>query len=549
MENNKHIHTFKKAVVPSNCQERGYTLYRCECGYEHKDNFTPLGNHDFKVINEVKPTCTKSGEQGLVCSVCGKTRTAVTEPTGHTWGEWTIQEFATCTKNGRKVRFCKHCNADEEQVIPAKGHNLSSPQKSKTEKGVMVCYCKNCGETIKKPTSGAKFIASLKKHKVALITVPLILLAISILAPTAKFFIIPQTYYSLAQKDINEGNYAEAYQKLKSIYGYKDSEDLLRGFTFQYSEISETKTEEDDYSGTQTTYKYNKDGQILEKSEYDYDYWDSELTNKEIYEYDENGRILRYIEHTGSGSLILEVRYTYDSIGNLIRKTSNGEESYYNYEYTFEYDDKGNKVLENRYNYEGELYYTYKYTYDDNGNIITETKYDDEGELEYTYEYTYDDKGNETQVKLYTGYYGSSSNDYKITYEYDKKGNKTKAVKYDGYGEVEYEYNYKYDKNGNITYSENANEMFSYLLENSDIKLADTDEDSPIETKYKYDNKGNLTEEVWSIGKHTLYKYKYKYDKDNILISRKEYDLKNEISETITYEYGERVVSYLPPVE
>ena len=542
MENNKHIHSFKKAVVPSNCQERGYTLYRCECGYEHKDNFTPLGNHDFKVINEVKPTCTKSGEQGLVCSVCGKTRTAVTDPTGHTWGEWVVQEFATCTENGKKVRFCKACNADEEQIIPAKGHNLSPMQKSKTEKGVMVCYCKNCGETIKKPTGGSKFTSFLKKYKVALIAVPLILLAISILAPTAKFFIIPQTNYTLAKKAINEGNYIEAYQKLKSIYGYRDSEDLLRGFTFQFSEKSETETKYDDYSETKTTYKYNKDGFLTEIIEYDSL---DNLENKKVYEYNENGKTLSISEITGSGKLTSKSTYTYDSNNLLIHEKNTGDSTYSNYEYTYEYDDKGNKVLENYYDEDGELSSAYKYEYDDEGNIIKKAEYDDEGELRRTYEYTYDDNGNKTELKYYTGYgYGQYDGDYKIIYEYDKNGYLIKETKYvaESYGDkCEYEHIFKYDKNGNITYSENDGSYFFACLENLNIS-----EDQKLSIKYKYDKKGNLTEEVWSAGKDKIYRYKYQYDTDNNLISKKEYDSENELTKAISYEYGDCIVSYIP---
>lgn len=57
----KHIHRFADTVVPSTCKENGYTLHKCHCGYEHKDNFMPLGAHNFQLAEEKLPTCTEYG--------------------------------------------------------------------------------------------------------------------------------------------------------------------------------------------------------------------------------------------------------------------------------------------------------------------------------------------------------------------------------------------------------------------------------------------------------------------------------------------------------
>ena len=78
-------------------------------------------------------------------------------------------------------------------------------------------------------------------------------------------------------------------------------------------------------------------------------------------------------------------------------------------------------------------------------------------------------------------------------------------------------------------------------LENLNIS-----EDQKLSIKYKYDKKGNLTEEVWSAGKDKIFRYKYQYDTDNNLISKKEYDSENELTKAITYEYGDCTVSYIP---
>ena len=69
MEN--HDHVFAHTVVSPTCQESGYTLHRCACGYEYKDKFTPPGDHSFAAVQQRAPTCTEAGNRWLRCSVCG----------------------------------------------------------------------------------------------------------------------------------------------------------------------------------------------------------------------------------------------------------------------------------------------------------------------------------------------------------------------------------------------------------------------------------------------------------------------------------------------
>ena len=64
MENQNHVHSFVDTVVPATCKEKGYTLHRCECGYEYADQYTPPTNkHSFVILQQVNPTCTEGGTQ------------------------------------------------------------------------------------------------------------------------------------------------------------------------------------------------------------------------------------------------------------------------------------------------------------------------------------------------------------------------------------------------------------------------------------------------------------------------------------------------------
>ena len=46
-----HVHRLTKTVVEPTCQEKGYTLYQCDCGYEYRENYTPIADHNYFILN------------------------------------------------------------------------------------------------------------------------------------------------------------------------------------------------------------------------------------------------------------------------------------------------------------------------------------------------------------------------------------------------------------------------------------------------------------------------------------------------------------------
>ena len=56
----KHTHKYTETIVPSTCTEQGYTLHKCSCGSEYKDDYQEIKSHRYD----------KYG----VCSACGATK-------------------------------------------------------------------------------------------------------------------------------------------------------------------------------------------------------------------------------------------------------------------------------------------------------------------------------------------------------------------------------------------------------------------------------------------------------------------------------------------
>ncbi len=163
MDSNNHIHKFESTVVAPTCKENGYTLHRCECGYEHKSNFTPVSSHNLQITEETAPTCTEAGKKVGRCTVCGEEKSEIISPLGHNWENWNVQMHPSCTEKGMQMRICARCGLREDQEIAPVGHKLTSPKKSQTQDGYVDYFCENCGETITMPSAAHKRKKSFSK--------------------------------------------------------------------------------------------------------------------------------------------------------------------------------------------------------------------------------------------------------------------------------------------------------------------------------------------------------------------------------------------------
>ena len=178
-----HTHHFVDTTVVPTCIEQGYTLHKCSCGYEYKDNFKPLVQHEFELVDKIEPTCISEGRKDFLCPVCseyksetipklphqmsewkilknatckenglkerrcvfcGKTETEKIPQLSHNWTEWTTQTYPSCIDDGKSIRQCTVCGEVEEKTLPAKGHDFSTW--NQVDQGVWETICSNCGK-------------------------------------------------------------------------------------------------------------------------------------------------------------------------------------------------------------------------------------------------------------------------------------------------------------------------------------------------------------------------------------------------------------------
>ena len=312
---------------------------------------------------------------------------------------------------------------------------------------------------------------------------------------------------------------------------------------------------------TKYEYEYNDNGKKIEKTETDYDkdgrrgrwvkieydtagnetLWEchdkyGKRTTKKIYTRDERGKLIEYVEYD-DGNIIEKEEYERNESGNLMR--------------TFTYDGDGN-ITEKA-----------EYERDDNGNRIKSVylSYDDDGNITEKEEYTYDE--NDRMIKNIR-YEGNETVSYWCEYEYDEKGREIKFTSYNTGGSLEYWISEsKYDENGRrIYYSHATNDIITekqekeYDEDGNIIKEIQTfydrdtgQEKSQTIEEYTYDDNGNrigYVENHHDIEESYSFLWERKYDEDGRETNFYLYDNEKAVSYQSESGYDEngRMINY-----
>ena len=147
-------HTYGDVVVKKapTCSETGINARICTvCGHEDEE-VVPTIAHTPVIDAAVPATCAASGlTEGSHCSVCGAVITAqsVVPKKDHTWNAGATTTAPTCTEAGVKTYTCTVCGAKKTESILALGHNTDSTGK-----------CTRCGLYVMNMTSSEKTAAA-----------------------------------------------------------------------------------------------------------------------------------------------------------------------------------------------------------------------------------------------------------------------------------------------------------------------------------------------------------------------------------------------------
>ena len=138
-----HEHRYKTSIVKSTCIAKGYTVHKCNCGYEYKDTYTPLVDHEYKVTKREEATCASDGSETRICDVCGEKQVTVLPRLPHQFSRWAVQERASCTESGKSQRKCLVCGEIETKELPATGHEFGVWGDNSNNS--TLSYCRKCG--------------------------------------------------------------------------------------------------------------------------------------------------------------------------------------------------------------------------------------------------------------------------------------------------------------------------------------------------------------------------------------------------------------------
>lgn len=124
-----HSHNFVKGdTVNATCTEKGYTLYKCECGESEKRDETEALGHSYGAWLVTKePTTSQKGTREKTCTRCGdkvSEEIPVKEETHvHTYSSWEVVTNPTAEKTGLLTRNCTALDDSQTHVLPKLNEN------------------------------------------------------------------------------------------------------------------------------------------------------------------------------------------------------------------------------------------------------------------------------------------------------------------------------------------------------------------------------------------------------------------------------------------
>ena len=141
--------------------------------------------------------------------------------------------------------------------------------------------------------------------------------------------------------------------------------------------------------GRDFTFKYNKNGKLIEEYIYGVD---GRFVSKTRYQYDKNGYIKLKSGYNIRDILDVETKYECDNNGNIIKEIFKPFKKSGRY-ITYKYDNNGKLAIKNDFGYRSKLIFSTLYKYNDKGNMIENYRIDHFERLVSKSTYKYDENG------------------------------------------------------------------------------------------------------------------------------------------------------------
>ena len=104
-------------------------------------------SHQYEIMEEIIPTCTKGGKVVKKCSSCGNKITNNTKKVAHSWEKVSIMTV-TCESDGYTIEKCCWCSSTRKSnITKALGHSLqvhSRIEPTSTSDGELIYECERC---------------------------------------------------------------------------------------------------------------------------------------------------------------------------------------------------------------------------------------------------------------------------------------------------------------------------------------------------------------------------------------------------------------------
>lgn len=145
-----HVCDYKlDSVIEPTCVNKGYTIYKCECGESYNSDYQEPYGHDY-IEELIEPTCNVEGFKLITCSFCEYAeRQDVVPKLGHDWKETPV--YPTCEEQGYTTYTCERCSESyaDDYVEPI-GHDYKDMngklEPTCTEDGNWLQVCLNCSD-------------------------------------------------------------------------------------------------------------------------------------------------------------------------------------------------------------------------------------------------------------------------------------------------------------------------------------------------------------------------------------------------------------------